>query len=684
MSKSLFTLLVISFIYFHANAQSFHWANKVNGSLDIVASVSDDKGNVYITGDFKDTVDFDLSPKIADTFMVRSNGSSDIFIAKYGPSGNLKWVQHFGSNSTREDEAKAICFDNSGNICVTGFFDNTVDFNFGTGVNNLTATLRDVFVLKLAPNGNFIWAKSVGGSRIDVGNGITADANNNLLITGYFSTTADFDPGSGVFNMSTRGTRPWPTDKSAFALKLDSNGNFVWAKGFISTNAQGIAVAIDDSSNVLLTGNIRSSTNLNPDSINVTVFPSGEDFYVVKLNSNGGFEWGHHYRGSGSLDRVTSIAVDDSNKVYFAGGFGNTLDFDPSTAVNNRTAVSGNDGFVSKLSPQGTFEWVISHNSDDWAYLRMNEYNEFYFFGRFRDSIDIDFTTSKHYIKSKGVSATYITKYDQNGGLLWGYELSNPRNSVNVFDLTENDKGEVFYSGYFNDTLDMDPGVDTFNLINVSTVNKAFLSKLNELEGDTLQLNRCKPYYWQKTRKTYASGGTYRDSSFQRKDTVVSLLVLDNGIDTSVTQLGRTLMANDSIANAYQWLRCDSNYAVLLGDTNRSFTSNQQGWSYAVEITKNGCKDTSNCFTILTVGLEELKEKQKLLLYPNPTSGTVTLERATNAPAEVYLFNALGQLITSQKIFTANETFSIDGPAGIYILRIHSEGIWERRKVVKN
>src|SRR5215213_305476 len=81
----------------------------------------------------------------------------------------------------------------------------------------------DIFISKLDTAGNFIWAKSIGGTDSDYGVSICSDPSANILITGHFTTTVDFDPGPGIFNMTATGT-------DIYIAKFNSNGDLQWAK----------------------------------------------------------------------------------------------------------------------------------------------------------------------------------------------------------------------------------------------------------------------------------------------------------------------------------------------------------------------------------------------------------------------------------------------------------------------
>ena len=125
-----------------------------------VAVTTDTSGNVYVTGAFYGTVNFDAGPAF---YELTSQGTYDAFVAKYSSTGALVWAKGLDGASTAIGTGIAV--DSSGNVYVTGFYSGTVNFNPGPGAYDLTsAGGDDAFVVKLNSAGNFLWANSMGGS----------------------------------------------------------------------------------------------------------------------------------------------------------------------------------------------------------------------------------------------------------------------------------------------------------------------------------------------------------------------------------------------------------------------------------------------------------------------------------------------------------------------------------------
>jgi hypothetical protein len=114
------------------------------------------------------------------------------------------FVRAMAIGADASDQRHAIALDASGNVYTTGFFQDTADFNPGPGTFDLISEgPNDIFVSKLSSNGDFVWAKAMGGISGEYGKGISVDTSGNAHITGYFQGTVDFDPGIGTFNLAS-------------------------------------------------------------------------------------------------------------------------------------------------------------------------------------------------------------------------------------------------------------------------------------------------------------------------------------------------------------------------------------------------------------------------------------------------------------------------------------------------
>jgi uncharacterized protein YqkB len=171
-------------------------------------------------------------------------------------------------------------------------------------------------------------------------------------------------------------------------------------------------------------------------------------------------------------------------------------------------------------------------------------------------------------------------------------------------------------------------------------------------------------------------------------DSTVTLNLTIISVDTAVSISGPTITA-DQAGLKYQWLDCDSNYAVIDGETGQSFTADANG-NYAVELTNEFCIDTSECVPVNITSVSGVFADDQLSVYPNPANNRLTITILSNHVylKEVTLLNALGQVIFGEKTGEYQRVLSIDVSrysAGIYFLRIkNSENQLSIRRVIVN
>ncbi len=185
-------LLILSQITV-AQTPTLKWAIQTGGpDADEAYSITTDaNGNVYTTGYFRGTVDFDPG---AGTFYLKSSLLMDIYIQKLDSSGNFLWAKQMGGKAN--DFGSSISTDDKGNIYTIGWFGGTIDFDPGAGITNLVSSGHsDIFIQKLDSAGNLLWVKQMGGNGIDYGLSISIDAKGNIYTTGDFTDTVDFNPG---------------------------------------------------------------------------------------------------------------------------------------------------------------------------------------------------------------------------------------------------------------------------------------------------------------------------------------------------------------------------------------------------------------------------------------------------------------------------------------------------------
>lgn len=453
-----------------------------SNNVDVSRFVAvDGSGNVYTTGYFQNTADFD--PGLGTSFL-SSQGGNDIYISKLDANGNFVWARRIGGWG--DDYGLALTLDNSGNVFVTGSFQGTnVDFDPGPGFFPLTAPnggggpTSDAFVLKLDGSGVFQWARRLGGNADDQSFGITLDNQGNVLTTGYFQWTADFDPGAGTNNLTSAGS------DDIFVSKLNGLGNFVWARRIGGTNQdRGYALATDASTNIVVTGYFQGTVDFDPGIGTANLSSAGQsDIFNVKLNDLGNYSWSVR-AGAAGWDIGYGVKIDASGNVINVGSFQNTVDFDPSPLTTfNLSSAGSDDAYIWKLDPAGLINWTVKFGStgSDIAYkIDADASGNYYTSGCFQGTVDFDPGNAVIALTSAGGYDVFISKLSSASSFQWARKVGGFGDDIGrsiCVDPSEN----VYITGPYEATVDFDPGSPVFPLTAVNAwgnPSDAFVLKL--------------------------------------------------------------------------------------------------------------------------------------------------------------------------------------------------------------
>jgi len=455
-------------------AQDFLWARQLSGTEGTEgvrgeAVAVDTSGNVYTVGYFFGTADFDPGP---GTHNLTAAGFFDAFISKLDGAGNFVWARQLAG--TDEVTGQAVAVDTGGNLYTVGYLSGAVDFDPGPGTFNLTAAgVRDAFILKLDSDGDFAWARQLGGTEDVFGDGVAVDAGGNVYTMGEFFGTADFDPGSGTYDLTT--------DESGdvFISKLDGTGNFVWARQLGGVeDVVGFGVAVDAGANVYTVGDFSGTVDFDPGpgAFNLTAADFADSAFISKLDSAGNFVWARQLAGTeGAAGQ--GVAVDAGGNVCTVGYFSGTVDFDPGPGTYNLIAAGYNDAFISRLDSAGNFAWARQLGGTDVVVgfqVAVDAGENVYTMGEFSGTADFDpgpgayDLTAAHFAEE-----TFISKLDSAGNFAWALQMGG---GVDGEDVAVDTSDNVYTVGVFSGTADFDPGPGIFNL--TAAVADTFISKL--------------------------------------------------------------------------------------------------------------------------------------------------------------------------------------------------------------
>ena len=466
---ALLTLLVLATPRLVAQAPGYFYAHQfgVGGGIsDPIhdrgqAIVADGAGNVYVTGSFNGTIDFDPGVGVA---ALTSTDNPDAFVAKYDANGAYLWAFRLGATAATGDgsEGRGIDIDASGNIVVTGAFSGSGDFDPGPGVATRTTTSQQTFVAKYTDNGGFLWAfvlAAWGPSDVEF------DPTGNVYVVGAFSGTVDFDPGSRTTTLKT-------ISPSTFVAKYSPGGSFTWVRklGASGKNADWRTypngVSCDATGNVILCGAFNGTTNLGQGNVSSQ---GGEDPYVAKYSASGSCLWAFSLGGHNSND----VAVDSTGDVYLTGAFSGTVDFDPGAGIAGQTAGGGVDIYLAKYSAAGVYQWAsgIGGSGSDIAHsVIVDAQDNVLIAGHFTGTVDFDPGTGVSNVSATAPNAVpYVARYTPVGALDWVFGIDGT-NGGTASAVVSAGSG-VAVTGYFSGTCDFDHSEGTASLTSAGGVD---------------------------------------------------------------------------------------------------------------------------------------------------------------------------------------------------------------------
>jgi hypothetical protein len=543
---------------------------------------------------------------------------------------NFEWVRSVGSNAT-DQTSWSITTDASGNVYTTGQGKGVIDFDPGSGVSSFNLdTEGDIFIQKMDANGNFLWARCFGSAGIpEIGYSITTDPSGNVYTIGIFGGTVDFDPGLGTSNLTAVG------GGDIFILKLDSNGNFLWAKSFGSDDYEfGYELALDPSGNIYTAGKFSGTADFDPD-VSATFYRSSEGFedaYIQKLDPDGNLLWAKTFGGQ-IYAGVSSLKVDGLSNCYVTGTFFGTVDFDPGTEVNHVTSWGDYDIFIQKMDSSGNFLWVKTFggiSNDQSTSLGLDSQANVYTTGLFSGTADFDpgIATDNH--TSAGAWDAYVQKLDSSGNFLWAKTFGGTSNEM-LMNLALDLSGNVYTQGTFYGSGDFDPDSGSSILTSMGD-DDVYLHKL-DTDGH---------FVWAKS-----IGGTSQEWSRS-----IALDATGNIYTTGFFQGTADFYPNAGISN-HTAIGSQDIYIQKLSQT--------------------------------TAGIHPLTDPIEWQVYPNPSRGEVTVSFKKEQPeAELTLTDLQGKVIQTQLVDQLkNTTIELPASSGIYFLHVRTPKGQQTLKLIK-
>jgi len=381
------------------------------------------------------------------------------------------WIKALGSSNI--DQALDIKVDAAGNSYIVGFFSGTIDLS-GDGTLVLSsAGLRDIFFAKYDALGNLLFAKGIGGSGNDEGNGIELDNSGNLIIVGQFSNFVDFDPTIGVALKSSAGF----TD--VFIAKYDVGGSFVSVATIEGTGTdRGEHIVRSSNGDIYISGQFSSDLDFVSTSTmdNLTTAQSSASF-LAKFDDVGNYIWANKLESTDDV-KFNDLALDGNGNIYGTGIFKADTDFNPGANSNVLTFAGNTDAFLVKYNNNGALVWARALQGIDIDVandVAITHDGNVLVAGVFSNSIDLDPSGNAAFVTSTGQRDIFFANYSPNGHYRWGKRLGGTGNDY-AYSITSDNQRRIFLAGSFQSTIDANPNPnDVFNLTSAGDADMFFI-----------------------------------------------------------------------------------------------------------------------------------------------------------------------------------------------------------------
>ena len=269
----------------------------------------------------------------------------DALVASLEKNGQVAWAHALGGPGP--DEARAVAILPEGDVFVVGSFSGTADFDPGPGRTELaSAGSTDIFVLRLRPSGDLVWARRLGGPQEDTGLDIAVDAR-GVYVAGSFQGLMDAGPS----RLGSAGKA------DGIVAKLDLSGTLQWTQRIGGPQDDAArSVAVDANGEVWVAGSFEEKAGIGQEGGFSWESAGKSDGFLARLGPEGAVLWSGRIGGK-QEDAVTAVAVGAAG-VWFTGYFTGTADFDPGSSATTMAGVGKADAFVARLAKTGQLRWV--------------------------------------------------------------------------------------------------------------------------------------------------------------------------------------------------------------------------------------------------------------------------------------------------------------------------------------
>jgi hypothetical protein len=404
----------------------------------------------------------------------------------------LDWVISMGGSGAEVISRSTT--DNLGNIYSTGRY-NGQDSDFDPGsesflMSSIVSPLdewgwpvisHDIFISKVSSDGSFIWAKSIGGKYDDVSTCLTIDDEGDLIVAGIYQDTIDVNPGPDDFLLAAQ------TNKDAFVLKLNAEGNFAWAKSFYASSGIRFNTILNlESGDLLLAGYFSGFFTIDVNGIAQSYSSGGNrDGLILVLNNFGDVISCHVISGDDDVN-IRKVIKNTQNQLLFIGNFRGTADFDFSESEQFDNTNFQEAGFI--LKTDSDFSLIWNRVFKGYGFLNFADFcidtdGNLYSIGYFKGIIDFDPNPNEEHIISyppADENRSFVSKLNDSGDFVWAFSLGEGGSQSLGRNIFLDYEGNLIISGEFSGQIDFNPGsgVSLMHSVGISGGSNAFILKI--------------------------------------------------------------------------------------------------------------------------------------------------------------------------------------------------------------
>lgn len=665
------------------------WAKtKFSSGFNDIKDVEIDRdNNIFITGYFNNRLYVG-----SDTFY--SSGESEAFLAKFSSDGDYLFAKIYGN--IRYDIGTALEIDINNDVYMalttTGRqiqIEDSLFYTYYVSSSPVTHTDSDIILVKLNNEGQFMWAQHY----IGIGDDVIDDIEVNDSLEIYFSGRSEYGINviDSLFSLDTYPFVNFDRVDDIICVKLDKNRNPIWSKS-INDDVFNYEVLIDldHKGNCFLSADYIDEINI--DSLFIQHM-GGRDYFVLKLDNEGNTEW-IESPICFKYNTNSVLHVDQSGHLYIGGVFKGDIYFDGdqmNCASDNNGYLVRMPGFLANAGQNAylctgdsivlggqpsayngvqpyTYHWEpclmdqcnetnpsIEPIESNWYVLSVVDADGY----EVKDSIFIQVDSLKpmqfylgdDFSICSGETIKITPDRIPSGNLLWSTGETSQ-------DIIQEEEGEYVLS------ISNGCGITSDSIF--ISLNSNF-----EIKNEVVICNGDSIFF----------GGEYINSRGRYYDSLISWQGCDsvNILDLSITYIDNSIyydvpfLRSGTRDAVFKWMDCDNNFEVISYSSENTFIPSYQG-NFSVAIFKNGCIDTSSCFSYELNNLPDYWEGS-VELWPNPTDGEFNIKFDREyVNIKIILRNLIGEIVQEKELVGGeNFEFHIPGPSGLYFVEVFSK-----------